>query len=76
MIYKFKNQNTPKDFRYYLNPVELYTSLRDGDICHKEILENRKRFKLDLNEIGRGKWRHKSQEQNCVTKNVRMFYKL
>ena len=38
------------------------------------MLQNQKRFKLDLNELKREKWEHKSEEQKSVVKDVQLFY--
>ena len=33
LIYKYKNEGrSPKDFRYYQNPIDFLKSLRDGNV--------------------------------------------
>ena len=45
---------SPKDFRNYQNPIELFKDLRDGNIIPKEVLKNQISFKSDLEEIKKG----------------------
>ena len=40
LIYKYKNEEiSPKIFRNYQNPIELFKDLRDGNIKPKEVLK-------------------------------------
>ena len=33
LIYKYKNEGrSPKDIRYYQNPIDFFKSLRDGNV--------------------------------------------
>ena len=46
MIYKYKTEaRSPKDFRNYQNPIELFKNLRDGNINPKEVLKDQINFK-------------------------------
>ena len=46
MIYKYKTEGrSPKDFRNYQNPIELFKNLRDGNINPKEVLKDQINFK-------------------------------
>ena len=44
---------SPKDFRVYQNPVDLFKNLIDGNINTKELLKNQINFKWDLGELKR-----------------------
>ena len=39
-IYEFKIKSSQKDFRGYLKPKELFSNLKDSDICPTEVIEN------------------------------------
>ena len=64
-----------KFFEYYLKPEQLYKGLRDGGIYLNKALKNQNRFKLDLNEPSRGKWKDESEKQKSLLSNVRIYYK-
>ena len=52
MIFKNKTEGkSPKDFRVYQNPVDLFKNLIDGNINTKELLKNQINFKWDLGEL-------------------------
>ena len=45
-IYKYKTEGiSPKDFRNYQNPIELFKDLRDGNINPKKVLKEQIYFK-------------------------------
>ena len=75
MIYKYKTEHrSPKDFRNYQNPIDLFKLKWDGSIDPKEILKNQINFKSDLGEIIKGNPKTKSEEQISVIKNVENFF--
>ena len=75
MIYKYKTeQRSPKDFRNYQNPIDLFKLKWDGSIDPKEILKNQINFKSDLGEIIKGNPKTKSEDQISVIKNVENFF--
>ena len=55
LICEFKHERrSSKHFRHYQNLIELFTSLRDGDVNPKEILKNQMNFKSYLGKIETG----------------------
>ena len=52
MIYKYKTEGiSPKYFRNYQNPIELFKDLGDGSTNPMEVLKDQNNFKSDLGEI-------------------------
>ena len=52
LLYKYKSEGiSPKDLKYYQNPIELFKDLRDGNINPKEILKDQINFKSDLGKM-------------------------
>lgn len=46
MIRNYKTEGrTPKDFRNYQSPIELFGNLRDGNVNPREILKSQINFK-------------------------------
>ena len=75
MIYKYKTEGiSPKDFRNYQNPIELFKDLKDDNINPKEVLKDQINFKPDLREIKKGNKESKSEDQISVIQNVRFFF--
>ena len=37
LINKYKTERSPKDFRNYQNPIDLFKNLRDGNVNTKEL---------------------------------------
>ena len=54
----------------YLNfiqgPLGFLKNIKNGFIIIEKPEENQTEFKSDLNEIVRGKWEHKSEEQKIT----------
>ena len=62
MTYKYKTEGkSPKDFRNYQNLIELFKSLRDGNVNPREVLKNQTNFKSDLGEINQENLKSKSE---------------
>ena len=77
MIYKYKTEGiSPKDFRNYQNPIELFKDLKDDNINPKEVLKDQINFKPDLREIKKGNKKSKSEDQISVIENVEKFFDL
>ena len=75
MIYKYKTEGiSPKDFRNYQNPIELFKDLKDDNINPKEVLKDQINFKPDLREIKKRNKKSKSEDQISVIQNVRFFF--
>ena len=74
MIYEFKNENNPKDFRDCLNPKELFFGSKGGSTYLKKVPENQGKFKSDLIETNREKGKYKSEKQKSVINNANRFY--
>ena len=75
LIYKYKTEGiSPKDFRNYQNPIELFKDLKDDNINPKEVLKDQINFKPDLREIKKGNKESKSEDQISVIQNVRFFF--
>ena len=75
MIYKYKTEGiSPKDFRNYQNPIELFKDLKDDNINLKEVFKDQINFKPDLREIKKGNKKSKSEDQISVIQNVRFFF--
>ena len=75
MIYKYKTEGiSPKDFRNYQNPIELFKDLKDDNINPKEVLKDQINFKPDLREIKKENKKSKSEDQISVIQNVRFFF--
>ena len=50
-VYNCKTEgNSPKGFREYRKPLELFENLRDGDVNSRELLNNQINCNSDLNE--------------------------
>ena len=76
LIYKCKNEEiSPKEFRNYQNPIELFKDLRDGDINPK-VLKYQINFKSDLGEIKKGNKKSKPKDQISVIQTVQNFFDL
>ena len=77
MIYKCKNEGiSPKDFRNYQNPIELFKNLTDGNINPNEVSKDQINCKSDLGEIKKGNKKSKSKDQISVIQNVQIFFDL
>ena len=75
MIYKYKTEGiSPKGFRNYQNPIEVFKGLREGNINPKEVLKDQINFKSNLGEIKKGNGKSKSEDQINVMKNVHKFF--
>ena len=62
MTYKYKTEGkSPKDFKNYQNLIELFKSLRDGNVNPREVLKNQTNFKSDLGEINQENLKSKSE---------------
>ena len=66
LVYKHKTEGiSPKDFINYQNLIELFKSLREGNISikrkevYKDVLKDQIDFKSDLGEIKKRKSRFK-----------------
>ena len=67
LIYKYKiERRSPKDFRNYQNPIELFKELRDGNINPEEVLKDQVNFKSDLDEIKKGNRKSKPEDQSVI----------
>ena len=74
MIYKYKTAETsPKDFRNYQNPIELFKDLRKNP---NEVLQDQINFKSDLGEMKTGNPKSRSKDQVSVIQNVEFFFHL
>ena len=50
-VYNCKTEgNSPKGFREYRKPLELFENLRDGDVNSREVLNNQIKCNSGLNE--------------------------
>ena len=77
MTYKYKTEGkSPKDFRNYQNLIELFKSLRDGNVNPREVLKNQTNFKLDRGKTRKGIPKSKSKDQISVIQNVENFFDL
>ena len=77
MLYKYKSEGiSPKDLKYYQNPIELFKDLRDGNINPKEILKDQINFKSDFGKMK--KWNRKLRwnEQISLIQNVENVFDL
>ena len=75
MICKYKTEGiSPKGFRNYQNPIEVFKDLRDGNINPKEVWKDQIIFKSNLGEIKKGNGKSKSEDQISVMKNVLKFF--
>ena len=77
MKYKYETEGrSPKDFRNYQNPVELFKTLGDINVNPKDVLKNKNNFKLDLGKIRKGNLASKSQDQIRLIQNVQDIFNL
>ena len=75
LIYKYKTeQRSPKDFKNYQNPIDLFKHLRDGSIDPKKVLKNQINFKSDLGKIIKGNPKRKPEDQISVIKSVENLF--
>ena len=64
MKYKYETEErSPKDFRNYQNPVDLFKTLGDINVNPKDALKNKNNFKLDLGKIRKRNLASKSEEK-------------
>ena len=76
LIYEYKiERRSPKDFRNYQNPIELFKELRDGNINPEEVLKDQVNFKSDLDEIKKGNRKSKPEDQSVI-QDVEIFFNL
>ena len=74
MIYKYKTVGiSPKDFRNYQNPIELFKDLRKNP---NEVLQDQINFKSDLGDMKKGNPKSRSKDQISVIQNVEVFFHL
>ena len=77
LIYKYKTEGrSPKDFKNYQNLMDLFKSLRDGNVNPREVLKNQNNFKLDRGKTRKGIPKSKSKDQISVIQNVETFFDL
>ena len=77
LIYECKTEErSPKDFRDYQNPVDLFKNLKDSNVNPREVLKNPINFKSDLGKIKKGNPKSKSEDQISVIQNVQSFFNL
>ena len=75
LIYNYKTEGkSPKDFSDYQNLIDLFITLRNGNVNPREVLKNQNYFKSDLSEIKIGNKKVKiKRSNNCYTKCLKMF---
>ena len=66
LVYYFKGNSGANNSIGLKGPLGLFNNIKDGCINIKKTEENQKEIKLDLNEITKRKWEHKSEEQKSV----------
>ena len=77
MKYKYETEGrSPKDFRNYQNPVELFKTLGDINVNSNDVLKNKNNFKLDLGKIRKGNLPSKSQDQIRLIQDVQDIFNL
>ena len=54
-------------------PLGLLRKTRDCDTSINKVIKNQEKFKSDLSEIVRRKWKYESEEQQSVINNVKKF---
>ena len=75
--YKYETEGrSPKDFRNYQNPVELFKTLGDINVNSNDVLKNKNNFKLDLGKIRKGNLPSKSQDQIRLIQDVQDIFNL
>ena len=76
LAYEFKTEGTiPKHFSNHQNQIDLFKSLRDGNINPTEALKTQIVFKSDLGEIKKRKSKIKIKRLNkCNTKCSKFFW--
>ena len=60
--------------RVFDPPLGLLRNIWHGDTSINKAIKSQEKFKSDINEIVRGKWEHKSEEQRSAINNVKIFY--
>ena len=73
LTYHYKGKNDPKKFIGSKGPLSFYRSIKEGHITLVKQKNNKKEFKLDLNEILKGS--KKSEKQKSVIDNIKTLYK-
>ena len=75
LIYNYKTEGkSPKEFSDYQNLIDLFITLRNGNVNPREVLKNQNYFKSDLSEIKIGNKKVKiKRSNNCYTKCLKMF---
>ena len=77
LIYKYKTEGrSPKDFKNYQNLIDLFKSLRDGDVNLREVLKNQNNFKSDRGKTRKGIPKSRSKDQISVIQKVENFFDL
>ena len=71
MIHEYKTEGrSPKDFRNYQNPIEIFNNLRDGNVKTRGVLKNQNNFKSDLGKTRKRNKNLKSKDQISAIQNV------
>ena len=65
---------SPLHFIKFKGPFVFFKEIKNGDRLLKEAEEDQIKFKLELNEITRGKPKDLSKDQLDTTKNVKNVY--
>ena len=77
MIHEYKTEGrSPKDFRNYQNPIEIFNNLRDGNVKTRGVLKNQNNFKSDLGKTRKRNKNLKSKDQISAIQNVEKLFDL
>ena len=62
------------NFISFKGPLNTYENINNGNISIKEANEIQNKFKLNLNEIARGKPKTKPKDKKDIIKNIKSLY--
>ena len=74
MVYGFEDPTPSISFTKFRGPMYTYNQLKNGEKTLKQVEEDQKKIKSELNEITSGNPKHKNEEQSYTIKNVKNLY--
>ena len=74
MVYGFEDPTPSISFTKFRGTMYTYNQLKNGEKTLKQVEEDQKKIKSELNEITSGNPKHKNEEQSYTIKNVKNLY--
>ena len=75
LTYYFKSGGRKSiGFNNFNCPLDLIRKIKNGSIDLEKVRKNFKKYKSNLIETWRGKWKYKPEEQESTKENLNMFF--